>query len=102
MFSILFINLLTKSINVNSVQECPTSVEHGHLFFLQSLTTVEVFIFALFLGQGHTFGSVLLSTHYFILLHVIDFFHGGNSVYYCLSLIWGLTVQLAVSRLTTD
>ena len=35
--------------NVNPVQKSPTSVEHGHI--LQSLATVEIFIFALFWGK---------------------------------------------------
>ena len=94
MFSILFINLLTKkcksqlcsksltlvkqkhifSVNVIPVQECPTSVVYSHLFFANHLQKLTYFHLCPVLGQGHSFGSVLLSTLNFILQHVIDFF----------------------------
>ena len=70
MFSILFINLLTKSIkvnsvqksptlveqetffaNVNSVQECPTSVEHGHLYFCNHLQQLKFLSLLCFWGK---------------------------------------------------
>ena len=62
-------------------KKAPLLVEQGHNL-LQSLTIVEVLALLCF-GARTLFWQVLISTHYFILHHVIDFSHLGNSALYC-------------------